>query len=44
MIRGGNIATQVLFQGGIEYNPNTLMFGAVKKEKNMTKVYRPRLR
>jgi hypothetical protein len=40
MIRGGNIATQVLFQGGLEFNPNTLMFSAVKKDKSMEKVYR----
>ncbi len=40
MIRGGNIATQVLFQGGIEYNPDTLMFGAVKRDKSMTNVYK----
>jgi hypothetical protein len=40
MIRSGNIATQVLFRGGIEYNPDTLMFGAVEKEQNMEKVYR----
>lgn len=39
MLRGGNIATQALFLGGIEYNPNTLTFTAVRKEKNMTKVY-----
>lgn len=39
MIRGGNIATQTLFLGGIEYNPNTLMYGAVRKDQNMTKVY-----
>jgi hypothetical protein len=38
MIRGGNIATQVLFQGGLEFNPNTLMFSAVKKDKSMEKV------
>jgi hypothetical protein len=25
MIRGGNIATQVLFQGGLEFNPKTLL-------------------
>lgn len=40
MIRGGNIATQVLFQGGIEFNPKTLMFGAVKKAMSMANVYR----
>ena len=39
MLRGGNIATQALFLGGIEYNPKTLTFTAVRKEKNMTKVY-----
>jgi hypothetical protein len=35
MIRGGNIATQVLFQGGLEFNPKTLMFGAVKRAMSM---------
>jgi viroplasmin and RNaseH domain-containing protein len=40
MIRGGNIATQVLFQGGLEFNPKTLMFGAVKRAMSMTNVYK----
>jgi hypothetical protein len=39
MIRGGNIATQTVFQGGIEFNKDTQMYSAVKKDKSMTKVY-----
>jgi hypothetical protein len=40
MIRGGNIATQVIMQGGIEFNKNTQMYGAVQKDKSMANVYR----
>jgi hypothetical protein len=39
MIRGGNIATQTVFQGGIEFNKDTQMYSAVQKDKSMTKVY-----
>jgi hypothetical protein len=39
MLRGGNIATQTLFLGGVEFNDKTLQYTAVRKEKNMTKVY-----
>ena len=39
MIRSGNIATQTVFQGGIEFNKDTQMYSAVKKDKSMTKVY-----
>jgi hypothetical protein len=39
MIRGGNIATQVIMQGGVEFNKKTQMYGAAQKDKSMTKVY-----
>jgi hypothetical protein len=40
MIRGGNIATQVIMQGGVEFNKKTQMYGAVQKDKSMANVYR----
>jgi hypothetical protein len=40
MIRGGNIATQVIMQGGIEFNKKTQMYGAAQKDKSMANVYR----
>jgi DNA-binding protein H-NS len=40
MVRGGNIATQVVFLGGIEFNKDTQMYSAAQKEKSMEKVYR----
>jgi GNAT superfamily N-acetyltransferase len=44
MTRGGNIATQVIMQGGIEFNKETQMYGAVKKDKSMANVYRAEAR
>jgi hypothetical protein len=40
MIRGGNIATQVIMQGGVEFNKKTQMYGAAQKDKSMANVYR----
>jgi hypothetical protein len=40
MIRGGNIGTQVIMRGGIEFNPETQMYVAVQRDKSMANVYR----
>jgi len=38
-IRGGQIATEVIFQGGIKFDPKSRNFVAVKREKGMAGVY-----
>ena len=38
-IRGGQIATEVIFQGGIKFDPKSRNFVAVKRDKGMRGVY-----
>ena len=38
-IRGGQIATEVIFQGGIKFDPKSRNFVAVKRDKGMSGVY-----
>jgi hypothetical protein len=38
-IRGGQIATEVIFQGGIKFDPKSRNFVAVKRDKGMAGVY-----
>ena len=38
-IRGGNIGTEVIFRGGIEFNKNARNFVAVKRDMGMRGVY-----
>jgi hypothetical protein len=40
MIRGGNIASQVVFLGGIKFNPKSLTYGAVETDTSMVNVYK----
>lgn len=39
-IRGGHISAEVVFLGGLEFNDNSLMYTAVKRDLGMVGVYR----
>jgi hypothetical protein len=43
-IRGAQLATEVIFRGGIKYDPKTLTFNAVKTDKGMAGVYKAEIK
>lgn len=43
-IRGAQLSVEVIFRGGIKYDPKTLTFNAVKTEKGMAGVYKAEMK